>query len=302
MTKWAVAERLDSLPELDELTGGFLYAGRTSLTFFRVDEPTPKVEESRGEDGVDDDTKRVTVPPEQVILEGARLDVSQVDQVLQRMSAAGDPFNEASRPKHVTREPQLVFAIKRDDGSILLTFVVEGPVTHIIHNFAVQPVVVDEFFSAVVYPERGFVEVRTNQTTAARFGRTWMDEFAKSLGLQAFPVSITEDDFEALAKELDAGTARFRGKNTSGGAVDTVEVRMVPGFRTLAGDQNFESKRAGTEQQLGDLIFGDDAGKEYRIRVSRVRGSIFFVRPAPEAVINQVREALRRVKVRHRRS
>jgi hypothetical protein len=28
-------------------------------------------------------------------------------------------------------------------------------------------------------------------------------------------------------------------------------------------------------------------------------GSIYFVRPAPEAVIDHVRDALRRVKVRH---
>jgi len=225
-----------------------------------------------------------------------------VQAALRAISKSGDPFNEATRPKQVTREPQLVLARNRDDGSVLLTFVVEGSPGHVITNFSIVPVVADQFFNAVVYPKSGFVEVRTNQQTAARFGRTWMEAFADKLGLAVYSVSITEADFEALATELNAGTARFRGKNTSGGAVDTVEVRMVPGFPTLIGDQTFERARTGTEQQLGDLIFTrDDEQKEYRIRVSRIRGSIFFIRPAPEGVIDHVREALRKVKVRHRR-
>lgn len=311
MNKWPIAEELASLArsELETLTRGFLYAGKTSLSFFRVDVP-PKEKQKADDaenrqtdepapDGDGDDAER----PEDrdVILEGRELEDERVDTVLRTMSPAGDPFDEQIRPAAVTRDPQLVRAIKRDDDSLLLTFVLEGTAALTLHNFTIQRVLADEFFSAVLYPKDGFVEVRTNQLTAARFRRTWMEEFAKSFGLAAYPVSISQDDFDALAQELDAGTARFRGKNTSGGAVDTVEVKMAPGFHTLNGDPTFEAKKAGTEQQVGDLLF-DDGGTEYRIRISRARGSIYFVKPAPESVIDRVRQALRKVKVRHRRA
>jgi hypothetical protein len=53
MTVWALAEALDDLPrdELEELTDGFLYAGRTSVTFFRIDEAPKKAEEGAEEAG-----------------------------------------------------------------------------------------------------------------------------------------------------------------------------------------------------------------------------------------------------------
>lgn len=303
MTTWALAEALDSIPraELEQLTRGFLYAGRTSVTFFRLTEPPPKADKKKPADGEEDADEAAAAPaeePEEPVLEGVPLDEAAFEAALGKMSAAGDPFNDASRPKEVTRAPQLVFARKRDVGSVLMTFVTEGTVANVIHNFRVLPVVGDEFFSAVVYPAQGLVEVRTNQQNAARFGRSWLSEFAKELGLVGVPVTITPGDFNALAEELDAGTTRWRGKNTGGGAVDTIEVGMAVGHATLTGDKTFEDKTAGTEQQLGDLLFTHDE-KPYRIRVSRTRGSIYFVTAAPEAVIDYVREALRRVKVRH---
>lgn len=289
MTQWQLAERLADLPrdELEAMTKGFLYAGRTSVTYFRLDTPA---DEDGAAHGADD---------ENAALEGAAIRVERVERVLRELSAT-DPFSEAHRPENVTREPQLVVAHHRDDGSILGTFVVEGAVGQVIHEFRIEPVIGDDFFSAVFHPDSGVVEVRTGQQYADRFGRTWLKAFAQSLGLEVFPVSITQADFNALGDELDAGTAAFRGKNTAGGAVDTIEVRMAPGFSTLRGDQTFEDKTAGTEQQLGDLVFGYE-GSEYRIRVSRIRGSIYFVRAAPEAVLEHVREALRHVKVRHLR-
>jgi hypothetical protein len=292
MGKWPLAERLAELPrgELEERTQGFLYAGRTSVSFFRLDAPAePPAAADDGE-----------LDPDEAVLEGTAIAPHDLKGALRQLSSAGDPFNEAQRPDTVTRDPQLVVARAREDGSILATFVVEGPIGQVIHDFELRPVVGDEFFSAVFYPDAGLVEVRTGQQNAQRFGRTWLEVLAGELERQPSPVSITEGDFNALADQLDAGTAAFRGKNTAGGAVDTIEVRIVPGFRTLRGDKTFEAKTAGTEQQLGDLVFDHD-GSEYRIRVSRIRGSIFFVKAAPEAVLDYVRQALRQVKVRHRR-
>lgn len=306
MSKWALAQHLDRLSraDLERKTKGFLYAGRTSVTYFRFDHP-PKKPDGDGKKGAasgstDGDGAAPPTSLEELVLEGVPLKRANVDRVLRELGN-GNPFNEAKRPSPVTRDPQLVFARRRPDESVVMTFVVEGTVARFIHNFAMSEAVGDEFFSAVLYPASGIVEVRTNQETAHRFGRSWLETFATSLGLQAYGVSITEGDFKALATELDAGTAAFRGKNTSGGAVDTVEVRMVAGAATLLGDKTFESKVANTEQQLGDLIF-DHGTRTYRIRVSRIRGSIFFIAPAPEAVLDHVRNALRTVKVRHRTS
>jgi hypothetical protein len=251
MTKWALAEQLDSLPraELEGLTGGYLYAGRTAVTFFRLEHPPKKPDEADAE--AEDAEAAAAKESAEAVLEGVPLKHADVEGALRGLSDAGDPFSEASRPANVSREPQLVVARQRADGSILMTFVVEGSTTHVLSNFTIESVVVDDFFSAVVYPDDGLVEVRTNQGNALRFSRTWLKAFAEALGLVPLTVSITPGDFKALADELDAGTTAFRGKNTSGGAVDTIEIKMAPGHATLTGDETFEDKVAGTEQQLG---------------------------------------------------
>jgi hypothetical protein len=305
MRKWPLAHQLSELPrtELERRTLGFLYAGQTSVTFFRLAPPQKAPKDDKKQEPPkegDGASAPAPQPVEQPVLEGTALDPKDVDAALRALSSAGDPYNETSRPASVTREPQLVVARKRDYGSVLATFVSEGSVAEVIHEFQIAPVVGDEFFSAVIYPAEGLVEVRTGHQRANSFGRTWLKEFGKKFDLEPSKVTITEGDFTALGEELEAGTAAFRGKNTSGGAVDTIEVKVAPGFRTLLGDKTFEDKTTGTEQQQGDMVF-DSNGTEYKIRVSRIQGSIYYVKPAPEAVLDHVREALRRVKVRHLR-
>jgi hypothetical protein len=313
MSKWALAAQLAPLRRdtLEELTRGFLYAGRTSVSYFRLDDPAISVEaqaagtqdgeaEAPGDqDGEaaaprDQDEAEAAAPE---ALEGRELDPEGVRQALAEMSGE-DPFSETNRPA-VDDEPKLVVARERPDGSLLLTFVVQQSVAQVIHNFAQTPVYADEFFNVVLFPDAGLVEVRTNQQAAHRFQRDWLDAFAEMFELDVYPVSITDDEFHALKAQLNAGMTRYRGKDTSGTAVDVIDVRIAPSFDDLSGEQAFEDRVAGLEQQSGDLEFKVDAGTAYRIRVSRILGSIYFVTAAPDDVITHVRDALRTVKVRH---
>lgn len=297
MGKWALADRLaqESRDALESLMGDFMYAGKTSLSFFRLDTPRrptngPAGEPAAAADGGDGD--------EHGPLSGEPLDEDDVIDVLNEMSPGGDAFDEARRPAQVTREPQLVVARDRGDRGVFATFAIEKSVAQVIHDFTPTEVYADDFFNAVVHADTGLVEVRAGQQVVQRFARRWLDDFAGRFELEPYLVSITLDDFQALKGELDAGMVRYRGKVPSGGSMDTIEITASPDFVDLTGEVDFEDKASGTDQLMGYLKFKYD-DKDWTIRVSQLFGSIYFVTPATEDVIAHVRETLREVKTRH---
>ena len=273
-------------------------SGRTSLSYFRLDDPPAAQhhETDRQESGRRRDSRPDATP----ILEGAELDRESVRSVIRELAEGGDPFIEASHPAEITRDAKLVAAHDRGDGSILMSFAVQRSVGQVIRNFSAEPVIADDFFNAVLFPDSGLVEVHAGQQVSARFDRSWLKRFTGQFDeLVSYPVSITLDDFMALKDELDAGLVQYRGKATMGGSVDTLEVRISPAHADLHGQADFNAYSQGLEQQLGDLAF-EEGDQMYRIRVSIIQGSIFFVTPAPEQAVVRVREALRKIKVRHR--
>lgn len=182
--------------------------------------------------------------------------------------------------------------------AIVMTFAVERTVAQVIHNFQVTQVYADDFFNCVLCPEEGFVEMRTNQQTARRFARTWLAEFAAAFELEARPVTLTEADFVELKQDLGAVMVRYWDKLETGGSMDTIEVTVSPTTGDLWAQTGFLDTVSGSEQLLGDLRFVHDS-RTYTIRVARTMGSIYFVKPAPESAIEQVRETLRLVKIRN---
>ncbi len=296
MSRWQLADSLEERPRasLEGLSQGYLYAGRTSLSWYRFDEPRdPEADVAEDEDSEN-------APPE--TLSGLALDPDAVREILNEMSESGDAFSEASRPAEITRDPKLVVARERSDGTVLLTFATEKPVGRVIKDFEKTPVFADEFFNAVLDVSSGLIEVRTNQQTAHRFGQSWLSDFCDRFdGLAAFPVGISINDARALKGELAAGLHRYRGKAGDGGSIDTVEFTVSPDFEDLEGEADFETARAGSEQLIGDLAFTFDES-QFTIRVSCLKGSIYFVTPAPESALEYVREALRTIKVRHHKA
>jgi len=192
------------------------------VTFFRIRRGAGR-RRRRGRGSRRKERRRCASASGTLILEGKPLDGRRVQAALRAISKSGDPFNEATRPKQVTREPQLVLARNRDDGSVLLTFVVEGSPGHVITNFSIVPVVADQFFNAVVYPKSGFVEVRTNQPDR---GALRSDHWDGGIRGQARPSRYTRcpsprADFEAACDRAE------RGKPPRSGARTLAAVRSI---------------------------------------------------------------------------
>lgn len=190
-------------------------------------------------------------------------------------------------------------ARERDDGSFLLTFVVQRQIANVIHDFESTPVLADEFFNAVMRPTEGLLEVRTSARGVALTERTWLADFAAQLDREPVRVGISAGDFDELKRRLGAKLASFRGKTPHGGSMDTVEVTKRPDWDDLEGAEDFEAVRGGQEQVHGELLFDHEKRSDVRIRVSVLQGSIFFRTPVPEETIDHVRTALREAKGGH---
>lgn len=287
--KWDAARQLEHLTrgDLEEYGGGYLYAGSTSISFVRLIPGAEAGDDSRS------GTERVGIGP----LRAPGITAADVTRVLRELSET-DPFDENAHPV-VSDRPALVVARERDDGSFLLTFVVQRQVANVIHDFESTPVFADEFFNAIIIPSEGLVELRTSARRVATMERTWLTDFADGLGREGVRVGITPHDFDALKQGLEAKLATFRGKPPAGGSMDTIEITKRPDWEDLEGAEDFEAVRGGHEQMYGELLFDHEERREVRIRVSVLQGSIFFRTPVPEGTLNYVREALREAKGRH---
>jgi hypothetical protein len=161
--KWDVARRLAAAPrgELEEQSDGYLYAGSTSLSWFRL----VPLDEEIDWDALDD-----FYP-----LDGDAVDDDQVREALGD-HAEGDPFSETSRPASITPAPKLVVAHEREDG-YFMTFAVAKRAGHVIHNFEAHEILEDEFFGAYLRTSDGTVEVRASAARADRLHRVWLQGF-----------------------------------------------------------------------------------------------------------------------------
>jgi|SRR5579871_1006245 len=153
LTKWDLVVALSHLSDatLRDLAGEWLYAGSTSLTWYRIGDGSP-IEYERVRAAL-----RSLYPP--------------------------DPYEHDIRPDEVTPHPQLIDVSDwtDEDGSatkVFFTFVATQRVTQVIHNFEVRDVLADEFFVSVLRLERGTFEVRANHERAEQLARTWLLDFA----------------------------------------------------------------------------------------------------------------------------
>jgi hypothetical protein len=110
-------------------------------------------------------------------------------------------------------------------------------------------------------------------------------------------LAISEDELEALRKELHAKLDIYRGRNIVPDAiVDTVQYTRSPTCDDLAEEAEFAEYIADYESASVDLLFDDPAIGEVRARVSTLNGSIWFRNAVPAHVIDEVLNALLRVK------
>jgi hypothetical protein len=281
--KWDLARLLSRVPreELEAQSDGYLYAGSTSLSWFRL---------------IDDDLVIDQDDPSAFYeFDGEDLDSDAVTTALVE-HAEGDPFSETSRPEEITSEPKLVVAHAWEDG-MFMTFAVAKRVGQVIHNFETHNVLEDEFFSAYLRVKDGTFEVRASASRARRLDRRWLSYFAADLRLQALPVSISEGDVRALRDEIDARLDIFRGRDAAGTSVfETRQFEKADTCPDLYDEEEFDEAVDGLEPVAYDLLFDHGDVKDIRMHVSTLNGSIFVRTAVPEATLQYIYDAVRSVK------
>lgn len=286
--KWQLAQRLATLPrdELEDESGQFLYAGSTALSWLRfIDEDEP--------DDPDDPATRYP-------MRGVERSRDDVIQALQEHSE-GDPFSETERPGEITTKPKLVVARDwEEDEGYILTFAVAKRVGYVIHNFEETEVLEDEFFNTLLRPSAGSFEVRASASRADQLARTWLADFAGSMGLKPLPVAITPRDYRDLHDDLNARLDTYRGKTTTGTTVfDTREYTKIEAVEDLLEEQEFTTATSDLEPVSMDLLFDAEGFEDVRIHVSVFNGSIFVRTAVPERIIRYLRNVLEQLKVRN---
>jgi hypothetical protein len=281
--KWDLARLLSRAPrrELEAQSDGYLYAGSTSLSWFRLVNEEVDIDEEHVDDFYP--------------LKGEPLDGGAVIEAL-AANAEGDPFSETLRPDEITSEPKLVVAHERDDG-FFMTFAVAKRIGRVIHNFETSEVLEDEFFGAYLRIEDGTFEVRASASRAQRLDRQWLAHFGGDLGVQALPVGITEDDVRALHDQIGGRLDIFRGRDAVGTSVfETRQFEKADTCADLYDETEFKEAVDGLEPVAYDLLFDHGAVKDIRIHVSTLKGSVFIRTSVPEDTLQYVYDSLQAVK------
>lgn len=145
--KWDIVMELSKLParKLMPHASEWIYAGRTSVTYVRLGAGTP-------------------------------LDEAAITEALTDMCDGTNPLENDVRPNALTRKPSLIHATKSDDR-FFLSFGVKKPVAKVLSNFEMEVVEGDDFFVAVLRPDKAMMEIRTNHQRAERFVTTWIADF-----------------------------------------------------------------------------------------------------------------------------
>jgi len=278
--QWDIAKLVAraSRDELEDNDQGFLYAGRTSLSFFRLISDDGNISE--------DDVEIFRPRP------GDALDHDAVVAALQACADC-DPFDENDLPADITKEPTLVLA--RDwQGGLILTFAAAKRVLQVVHNYTAIEVLQDEFFNVFLRLGDGTLEVRASAVKAARLNQGWLSSFADEIGLVALAVILSESDVKRFKKKMNAVLAKGTVNEASGTkGIGTMTLGKSDFCDDLAEDEDYQATTAGYDHVASDLLFECDGVEDpVRVQISTLKGSVFIRNAVPEKVVNDVYDAI----------
>lgn len=267
--QWDIAKLVAraSRDDLEDNDQGFLYAGRTSLSFFRL---------IAADGDIDEDDVEIFRPTP-----GDALDHDDVVAAL-RACADCDPFDENDLPENITKEPTLVLA-REWKGGIILTFAAAKRVLRVVHNYADIEVLHD-----------GTIEVRASATKAARLHQQWLPAFADELELVALPVILSTSDVQRFKTKMNAVLAKGTVNEASGTkGIGTMTLGKSDFCDDLAEDDDYKTTTAGYDHVASDLLFECDGVEDpVRVQISTLKGSVFIRNTVPEQVVNNVYDAI----------
>jgi len=278
--QWDIAKLVAraSRDDLEDNDQGFLYAGRTSLSFFRLIAADADIDE--------DDIEIFRPTP------GDALDRDDVAAAL-RACADCDPFDENDLPEDITKEPTLVLA-REWKGGIILTFAAAKRVLRVVHNYTDIEVLQDEFFNVFLRLDDGTIEVRASATKAARLHQQWLPAFADELELVALPVVLSTSDVQSFKTKMNAVLAKGTVNEASGTkGIGTMTLGKSDFCDDLAEDDDYKTTTAGYDHVASDLLFECDGVEDpVRVQISTLKGSVFIRNAVPEQVVNDVYDAI----------
>lgn len=109
-------------------------------------------------------------------------------------------------------------------------------------------------------------------------------------------ITISNTELDAIKRELNATLDTFRGRSTAGSEIDTLQLSRGAGIRDLALASNYGAYTQGYDPASVDFEFSYPGLGDVHLRISTINGSVWFVTPVTEEVIDHVFGVIRRVK------
>jgi hypothetical protein len=247
---------------LTALAADYLYAGRTSVSWFRF-----------GADALTDENVKAALTT----------------------VAGRDVFTTSVVPTVVTSEPHLIEGLAWRPEKIVLRYVARKREQIVIQNMQLVPQVEDELFVVLVRPGRAVVEARCS-STRARTLAPYLVQVANALGRTVTKIGFDSAAADALRTQLSAKLALYTGKDTSGSIYDTLSMSKSDACDDLATEQQFLDDSANLDPVNEEIIYMSPSEQErVRILVGLRSHSLYFRTVASESIIDEVFEAVRQV-------
>lgn len=109
-------------------------------------------------------------------------------------------------------------------------------------------------------------------------------------------VTIDENELTQIKQALGAELDTYTGRSSSQSDIDTVRLTRSLAAGDLELVPAFQNYIVGYEPANVDYVFSDPTVGDVRIRISTVKGTIWFQTPVPESVVDAVYDVVRAVK------
>lgn len=272
-SKYTLIERIaKKVPEEEifQISKDFIYAGRTSISWYVINEE-----------------KKI------------KIDQNSLTNILISCCDGKNPFEDTLRPK-ITRYPKIISAKYYDKDKLRILFVMGGRTRHQIIGYNFQQTPPTEFINVILRYKDMILEVRASHSYSNIITESFAAKMNKTniVKVDLKQLSITEDDFVSLKKNLNAIIDDYTGKCQDGSIYDTKSVTRSPDCEDLWREPEFQRDIKGTSQRSSGIIFESPFQSNERIRldVSSRQNSIFFRNYVSERIIDQVYRVLRRIK------
>lgn len=264
-TKLDILQALITLDpaDLEQLAEDYLYAGRTSISWFRV--------------------------------RGVPFNVQAVRRALETVEER-DVFDTPRMPADVTTTPHLIEASHWRPNKVVVHFVARKREVFVLQNGRFVPHAEDEAFVFVMRLDKNVIEARCSNTRVHSM-RDWLGEFGKAIGEHPAQVEFDRSVMDELQRTLRGRLSQYTGKETGGAIYDTRSMSKSEMCNDLAVEPRFKSDTASLAPVTVELLYVSQvANEQVRLLVGLRGHSVYFRTMSSEPIIDEVFEAVREVK------